>query len=179
LVKVSEKLPPPEVIMPESHMKLSPLSLVLVCGALVPFIQTTVAPTGMVTLAGAKLKLPDAPVMLIVVAFAGVPGVAVLAGAVVLVGAGGGGVDVAVLVAPLVEPQPASATSAPSETTNAPRLNMPRSHVPCVLMSRSLSAPLVRRCLIGKSAMIRYAQRLHGTLSGMATPMKGKRSYDE
>jgi hypothetical protein len=117
-VKTKEKLPPPELIVLESQEIAAPLSLVDVCGAPELLTHTTVDPTLTVTLEGSNAKEPAAPVILIVVAFAGIVEVVeVGAGAVVAVGALVESLDVAAAVVP----QPASATSAPTESSNAPR----------------------------------------------------------
>ena len=107
MVKVNWNVPPCGAMglaAPESNDE--PSSLVTVWGALVIFFQTTVVPTGIVSVLGLKVKVPLLSVVIVTVIV-----LAVVVGAVVAVGAGAATVAVGFeLVVPpvLVEPPQAA-----------------------------------------------------------------------
>lgn len=134
----NEKLPPLASMALESHEIASPLSLVAVCGAPESLIHTTVAPALMVTLEGWNAKDPAAPVILIVVALAGIAAVAVAAGAGADVEVADGALVEPPVVVAAVAPQPANAIRASATSGKKPRV----ANRPSCLLVRVMLSPL-------------------------------------
>ena len=153
-------MPPPVLMALESHVTAEPLSLVAVCGTLESLTHMTVAPTFTVTVAGWKANEPAPPVILMEVVLAALADVAVgCAGADVAVGAT---LELPPVeeVAPVVEPQPTSASMPKSTHRNMPLVAILVASLVYCLIEILAILWLVMRCPTARTAMIGYVNGL-------------------